>query len=984
MKSSRKITFDIFTLDPANELLWKGKERIHLRPKTYALLEYLASHPGRLATKEELLSAVWRDLHVGDEALKHCMAEIRRALNDEAGKPRFIETVHRRGYRFIAKVGLRSPNKKKTSGDFRNHDPKIIRTGELVGRADELLRLRQFLQRALQNERQTVFIHGEQGIGKTSLVDAFLDRVARESLGKSRSTGAPLIARGQCVYSHGAGEAYMPIFEALTGLCRGTGRRIIIPALRRHAPLWLAQMPALITPSQMEDLRRLTLGATRERMLRELAEALESLTSETPLILVLEDLHWSDYSTLDLISYWTRRRAPSRLLLIGTYRPAEGMKGGHPLRALREELQAHPQFQELPLSSLDESAIEKYLARRFQRHAFPAETPSLIRRLTGGNPLFMINMLDYLLSGGLIARRDEQWTLDPVPDSRLSVPPTIQQIIERQIERCSPIERQVLQAGSVEGVEFSVNGIAAALEEREDRVDALCRGLADRNQFIKPSSARRIDDRRLFNRYVFLHDLYRSILYDLLPAELRVGFHRRLAGHIERTYGAKRDELAARLAMHFDRGLEPDRAVRYYLRAAENANARYAGREALALAQRGLELLENLPDSPERTESELSLHIALGAALMSAQGLGAPEVKEAFERARELFQNISEPQRSAKNKFLFPALYGLWNYHWVRAEYETARALAEQMLEIAESAKDPTMLSQAHYSLGIILMDHGEFVVAFEHLKRTTGIVGRCCAAIAEWNLGYPDKALDHALETLEDALKTRNPENCIFAHQGTARVYMARRESQKALDRAQSALDLALQHGLTEQWVAPMRCIRGWALTKLGRVKEGFEQVGQSLAVFREIGATNLMPLLAVMFAEAAMDAGEFEKGLAAIEEALDASRRTGMLHSDAELHRLRGELLLRQAAGHEYAGRNDPPSQEAESCFRQAVDVARSQGAKSLELRAALSLAKLLRGSGQSAEARDCLEPIFQWFSEGQGTPDLLEARAFLDELP
>ncbi len=969
-------------LDALNESLWKGSEKIRLRPKTFAFLQYLIARPGQLVTKDQLLSVLWQNCHVGDEALKHCVAEIRKALNDSAETPRFIETVHRRGYRFIGEMGQ---DLQGVDSNWRDRKPDFSAC-QLVGRTSELAQLDQYLEKAMEGVRQVIFVTGEQGIGKTALVDAFLNLANAEPHTQDGSENSIGLwgTRGQCIKSHGAGEAYMPFWEALTGLCQTPNRVRVAAVLRQHAPLWILQMPSLVSAAQLRNVRRATLGATRERMLREMAEALEALTVDIPMILVLEDLHWSDYSTLDLISYWAQRRAPSRLMLIATYRPAEALADNHPLKTIKQDLQAHQQCREIPLTFLDEAAVAEYLTQRFPNHGFPAEMTTWIHGRTEGNPLFMTNVLDHLVTRGLIVQRNHRWILDATLEKAgLEVPPTIQQMIEQQVDQCSLQEQRLLQAASVEGVEFSAVAVAVALGEKADRVDARCRKLAVRNQLLQPAGIRQTAGGRRIACYRFIHALYQSICYQLLPEERRTRLHRRVAEHIEKTNGAKLGEMAARLAMHFDQGMEYSRAITYYQKAAENATSRYAGREALALATRGLQLLEMIPENSERTEREMCLQIALGAALMSARGLGTEELNRAFSRAQELFHQLSKYRRSSKKTLLFSALYGLWNYHWVHAEYPVARELADRLLLLAEAERDSSLLNQARRALGATHLDHGEFAEALNHLKQTTDTIGKSLAAIAKWHLGFPDQALKDIEQILTTALETRSPEDHIFAYLGAARVCMARRECKKTLDYAQSSLDLALQKGLVELWVAPMRSMLGWALAKFGRVNDGLEQARQALAVFHAVGTTNLKPLLSTVLAEISMETGQIEEGLAALEEALDTARSTDMVHSNVEIYRLRGELLLRQAIRLKTPDRQDRQLKEAESCFEQAVEAARRQQAKSLELRAITSLARLLLKLNRQAEVRERLTSIYRSFTEGHDTLDLREARALIQEL-
>jgi tetratricopeptide (TPR) repeat protein len=302
---------------------------------------------------------------------------------------------------------------------------------------------------------------------------------------------------------------------------------------------------------------------------------------------------------------------------------------------------------------------------------------------------------------------------------------------------------------------------------------------------------------------------------------------------------------------------------------------------------------------------------------------------------------------------------------------------------LAEAEQDYLLLDQAHYSLGSILMDHGEFTVALKHLGQSSGIMSRCLAALARWHLGFPDQAIESIKETLSHALTTHNPENEIFAHLCTARIYLARREYKMTLDRAQSALDLAINHGLVEQWLAPMRNIRGWALAKLGQMNNGLEQMQQALSVFQTIGLSNLTPFMLAIYAEILTDSGKINEGLPIFEKALDAANHTGMHHYNAEIYRLKGETLLQSIITKAGTISDDCRYQEAESCFEQAIETARLQQAKSLELRAAASLARLLQHQNRHKEAHSLLLKTYQWFTEGHQTPDLQEARELLQKL-
>jgi DNA-binding winged helix-turn-helix (wHTH) protein/predicted ATPase len=453
----QQFLFDPFRLDLGDARLWRGEQAIPLTPKAFAVLAYLLQYPGRLVTKEELLEAIWADSLVTDASLKVCIREVRKALRDRPQKPRFIETVHRRGYRFIAKTSVIDLSQPKVTRRGTVPRPREL---ALVGREAELLELRQWLDAALGGQRQVVFVTGGPGSGKTALVDAFLESVADQDL---------CVSGGQCFEQYGAGEAYLPVLEALSQLCHEPLYGDLITLLGHHAPTWLARIPWLQCPAGLESRSTQPEAASSERMLREMAEALEALTARTPLVLVLEDLHWCDYSTLDLVSALARRRQPARLLVLATYRPVDVILTGHPLKAVKQELEVHKRCAELPLAFLTEEAVAEYLVLRFPASPLPPALPRLIHQRTEGHPLFVVAVVDYLVARGVLAPTaggGPTWELrDGWHTAAVEVPDGIRPMIDKQIDRLNPEEHRLLEAASVAGVEFSTASVAAALEE---------------------------------------------------------------------------------------------------------------------------------------------------------------------------------------------------------------------------------------------------------------------------------------------------------------------------------------------------------------------------------------------------------------------------------------------------------------------------------------------------------------------------------------
>ena len=951
-----------------------------MRPKAFLLLRYLAEHPERLVSQEELLKAVWQHSHVSDGLVRGYIRELRQVLGDDAKAPRFIETASGRGYRFIVPVTPTVPSPISSGGPA----PLQSLPG-FVGRQEDLAQLHGALECARRGERQMVFVTGEAGIGKTALIDAFLAQVAGEEDVR--------VGRGQCIGLLGAVEAYLPLIEALGGLARRTEERALIPLLRRQAPTWLVQMPAFIEEAERDLLNRRGHGATPERMARELSEALEALTAESPLILWLEDLHWGDPSTVDLLAMLARRREPARLLVLGTYRPADVIASAHPLRALVRELEAHAQCRGLPLGFLTSPEVTRYLAVRFappdSQAARLEEWGRVIHRRTDGNPLFMVAMVEDLLRRGVIGEPALETSWPAPPDGMAGgLPESLRQLVDHQLERLSEEERRVLEAASVAGLEFSAGWVAAAMDTDVLEVEGCCEALARRHLFLSAAKEPAGPKRRLTERYRFLHALYPQILYQGLPAARRRQLHRRVGASKETAFGNRSAEIAAELAVHFEEARDASRAVRYLGQAAQNALRRSAGREAADLLTRALEQLQTLPETPERAQQELSLQASLGAALLMSRGYTAPEVKHAYDRAHALSGQAGESPQ------LFPALFGLFRFELLRGELRTARSIAAQSLRLAQAQPDPFLVPAAQAALGAALFHLGEPAAARAHVEEglraydrhrqealllqlgeDPGVVCLRYAGFALQVLGYPDQALARSREARALAEALSHPFSLVGEVCSSAFLYRLRRDVRAVQAQAETALDLVSEHALPV-WGELAALARGWALAEQGQVEEGIAQMRHALGLMHTVGFYLSGPQHLVLPAEAYGRAGQANEGFGMLEEALATAQRTGERWYEAELYRLNGELMLQQS-GSGVAS----PEPEAEACFLRSVDIARSQEARLFELRAAMSLARLRQQQGKDEQAYPQLAEVYGWFTEGFDTKDLQEARELLE---
>src|SRR6267378_2307251 len=628
--------FQPFRLDTVNHCLWHAEERVPLTPKAFDVLRYLVEHAERLVTQDEILEAIWPETYVNPEVIKQYIRGIRKALGDDPEKPSYIETFSRRGYQFIAPVSDES------AAPFPGSDTKRI-----VGR-------------------------------KTALVDVFQQQATRRPNLR--------LARGQCIEGFGGKEAYYPILEALGSLVLSAEDGSLVQMLAKHAPTWLLQFSALVKAEQREALRRETLGTTRERMVREICEAFEVMAAQNPLVLILEDLHWVDASTLDLISALARRRGPAKLVIVGTYRPADVIISQSPLKALKQDLLVHNLCHEIALERLEESDVGEYLTEEFAECTFAAaDLAKLVHRHSGGNALFMVGIVQSMLKKGVIAQLQGKWALTvPLGKIAPAVPETLQQLIQVQFEQLSMSEQGILRSASVAGDRFSVWAVTGALEIESSRIEDACEVLAEKQQFIKAAGIHELANGEFSAHYEFRHSLYREVLYRQLSDVNRSKLHRLLGQRLKTLCTPSKPELAAELALHFEGGREYDQAISYLILAAENAARRFAHGDSIRALQLALELAQSLP---ARTRIELEIevlqrmgdaHFALGA--MSDSALA---YETAAARAAEA--GLRKTQIEALARLAVPAWY---------LDPPRGNDICEQAVEESRAHGDPLLLAQ--------------------------------------------------------------------------------------------------------------------------------------------------------------------------------------------------------------------------------------------------------------------------------------------------
>lgn len=970
-----RLSFDSFELDESNARLTRAGQPVPLAPKALALLCELARHPGQLVTKEALLDAVWGHQYVSESNLKTTISEVRAALADDAKQPRYIETVSRRGYRFIgtpaqhpvatatAQVAAPAEGASITVAD----GPADLSASAvaMVGRERELARLRSAWQAATAGKTRFFWIAGEAGIGKTLLIDHFV-----------ASLGAVPHARGQCIEQFGAGEPYLPVLEALGTLCRRDPA--LVPLLRAAAPTWLLQLPWLCDEAERARLQRDLIGTHQDRMLREFAELLDRYTATlpAPLVLITEDLHWSDHATVRLIDHLARRGGHARLLWLGTFRLPELVAEDHPLNGLRHELRLRGLCDELVLQSFSEADLARYLGERFPTLVPSERFVRSLHRHTDGLPLFVVNVIDDLLSEGTLDPADgSAWAEAPLPPAR-QVPTRLVGLVERQIARLSAGERQLLEAASVCGADFRLRVLAGLLGRDVAEVAAACDALVQQHYWLRDLAVEELSDGSLDTRYGFRHTLYREVLYQRLGPSRQVQLHRRVAELLEALPAFGVETPAVELAFHCERGRAVTAALRHYVDAVDSALQRFASTEALQLAQQALALLPRCPDGEARMETELALIARYGAACQRIGGLGTAEVTRAYERAQTLCDQLRPlPERA----------WVMTGHGWAlfaRGEYGQLGTLIQRLLVLAETLHDPALLTSACCLHGLVLAHQGDPQAALDQLHRGLAacppleeglrqapylfdpIVSlHALQAMPLLSLGRPDEAraqLEIAGRRAEALGQPVSQQMVLWCH---AVLDVELELPERVLDDMARLEHLMSRHDVA-QLSGPVHWFRGWAQARLGHPWEGHAAIVAGLESHSRLGNRSTMTHVHGMAGEAMLLAGEWQAASRHLQDGLDLAEALG---EQAFVPWLR--LLMARV----HLGRGDVDA------AREAMRAARTQAEAQRALWPTLqALAALCALPGATPAERAALARAVAALPEGHQTPLVRQARA------
>jgi TOMM system kinase/cyclase fusion protein len=838
----------------------------------------------------------------------------------------------------------------------------------LVGRDSEVALLLERWAHSQDGRGQVVLLSGEPGIGKSRLVEVLRERVIRQGATRmvfrcspyhQQSALFPVIEHVQRVvhWQHDA-----PLEVRVDALEQALQRSRL--SLEEVVPL-LAALLSLPHPAHYPPLN-LTPQRQRQKTYDALVAWLLAEAEQQPVLAVWEDLHWADPSTLELLGLVLDQVPTARMLTLLTCRP-EFL----PPWASRSHLT------QVTLTRLGRPQVQAMITSLTGGKTLPAAVVEHIVARTDGVPLFVEELVKMILESGLVREEGDHYVLTgPLPP--LAIPSTLHDSLMARLDRLATV-KEVAQLGATLGRTFAYELLQAVSPLDEATLQQGLRQLVEAELVYQRGTPPQAT-------YMFKHALIQETAYQSLLRSTRQQFHQRIAQVLEARFPATVETQPELLAHHYTEAGLAAQAVVYWQRAGERAVERSANVEAISHLTTALTLLPALPDTPERTQHELTLLTVLGIPLVLTKGHAAPEVEATYARARTLCQQLGDTPQ------LFSVLLGLRRMYFMRAEYQTAHAVGEQLLRLAERLDDAGLCVRAHMMLAEGLLYLGEFAPARAHAEQGIALYdpqrhrvqvvhygndpGVCCrlfAALALWVLGYPDQAQQRSEEALAWAQELAHPFSLAFALIHAARLHQDRREGALTYTRAEAGIALATAQGFV-LFLAHGPILRGWALAEQGQAAEGLAQIRQGIAAKQVIGVESGRSYNLALLADVYGKVGQLDEGLRVLTEAQTVAQATGERFYEAELSRLTGELLRAQSSENHAA---------AEACFQQALDVAHRQQAKSWELRAAMSLSRLWQRQGKRGAAYQLLAEVYGWFTEGFDTADLQEAKALLAQL-
>lgn len=916
-------SFECFRLAADGTLLLRNGVVVPLAPKVLQTLLLLVQRAGTVVRKAELIAAIWPDSFVEDTGLTRNISLLRQALGDE--DQRLIATVARIGYRFAGAV-----ERLPAEAGSPKPEQRVAGRQLVVGRVRELDALQRELQRAREGQGGIVALVGEPGIGKTTAADAFLHEIGASCL----------VGVGRCSERFASAEPHVPVLEALDELAATPS---VMETLRRRAPTWSRAVSREGADSQASDAPDAARTGSQERLMRELTIFLEDASRERPVVILLDDLHWADVATVDVLSHLAPRLRRMRTLVVVTYRLHELALSGHPFGRLRGGLIARGHLREVQVSLLALDDVRDYVQSAFAGADVPADLAAFVFRKTEGNPLFMTDLVRYVRDAGIPV--DGNLSARDLPDS-------LRGLIERLLQGFDPALRQLLSIAAVQGYEFDSTTLARVSGDAAADVEDLLRTAEHVHAIVLLVGERELPDATVSSAYRFVHVLYQDALYGSIAPSRRTAWARQIAEALVASHQGRIEAIAGQVAVLFEAGRDFWQASRYFLLTSRNAARLFAFTAATELADRGLECLRLTYGvaQVDTCQRELELAVAKVVPLASIQGYGSAEVEELTNRVVRLGETVGNPGATGAG------LASAWLIRMVRGNCRAAKQAGGRLITLARQVGDDILLINGHMQAQLACHHLGEFHEAAEHAEAVVSLAAcaphpeRCISVLdpvvasrAEsarnlWITGRLSQALAECEHAVAIASQLRHPDSLAFAWLFHGWIHGYRGDWHTALCSVDSGIAAASKSG-SVQTLAWNRCVRGWALAHIGQVETGRAELANAIEASKSIMGQVALPQFSVMMAEVLL----LRKDLAGAEEwlrrAIDVENANDDRYFSAEVHRVLAICL---------SSRDD--TEAARAPLQTAIEISRLQGAKLFELRAVLALARLDREAGRA----------------------------------
>ena len=838
----------------------------------------------------------------------------------------------------------------------------------LVGREGEVKKIVDCWENVKNSQGQVLLIIGEAGMGKSRLLQAFNERIEDEP-------HTWMICRGSSYYQN---TPFYPVIDLLQRQLEFDSKdssdmkiNKIEDAMSQYGfPLpeavpFLAYLLSIPTPDHYPPIS-MTAKKQKQHILEILLTWLLKISEQQPLIFVMENLHWVDPSTLEHLTQLMDHGSKARILIIFTFRPQINVPDS-----------TQSQLIEIMLERLSHKQIVAMVKELAGGKDFPAEVLHQLIRMTDGVPLFVEELTKMILESGILKEDNGRYKLNGTM-SHLAIPATLQDSLMARLDQLGSY-KEVVQLAATIGRDFSYELIKELSpldhEVLQQELTKLVKAGVLHQEGVPPKS-----------QYSFQQALIQDAAYHSVLKGTRQKYHQRIGKVLEKRSSEDNRIHPEIIAHHYTEGGLTEEAISCWLKAGQMATQRSANLEAINHLNKGLSLVHSLPDSKERNNRELTLQVALGVPMTATKGFAAQEVENVYARARELCQHLGDKAQ------LFRVLRGLWLFYLVRAELKTAHEIGMVLLGLADKAQESSLILQANLVLGLTLFYLGEFKLAKKHFEQgieiynpkehqelayvygdDPGVVCLTYSALVLWMLGYPDQAIKRDQEALTLAKDISHPFSLAVSLNFSARLHQCRRDGDTTLERAEATTRLSSEQGFTH-WLTTGKILQGWAMAQKGKKGEAIDMMREGLSAWQAMGAEVSGPHCISLLAEVYGRVGQPDKGLDILLQAFEMVEKNGERLYEPELHRLKGELLLQS---------KEENISKAESCFHQAIHIASHQNAKSLELRATMSLSRLLIEMGRKEEAKKILTETYDWFTEGFTTRDLREAKELLERL-